>query len=209
MKMTNDIDSLYDESLINTNNKGEYICPVCGKTAKKLSTITKHMELRDCHSYHQIFADTIVEQQARVNYNAYMDVNLSVAMFRKNKSYKIMCRIVLFCITHEVHNILQYMKFCSKQNEMLGYVEKVLTSEKTLKRYRLYLQKNPEMVDDDFFKRNIDNFLTDELFFVRSIEKSHITFEHAINNEKTATMLSLLPIGYAERLEEFYGEVYE
>jgi hypothetical protein len=217
LSVFNDIDTLYEKSIIEDN--GKFICPVCGKSYKTEKGAKNHMSKRDCFSYLVLIKDTMLELTCYSLYKllvAEMGTisRVSVTSFRKSGYYKAVAKFVIFCKLHEVKDINSYLRYInSKGVDSVHALLKVGVKETTLREYRIYLQKNPEEIDSvSFFEKYADYLETDDKFLIRSIEKGHISLLYLVTGQNQFDIderIEGLPIDYQNRIFEVSDQIIQ
>ena len=129
----NEVNALFDKPIIKDPISGNFICPVCGKNAKKESTITKHLEQKDCISLLDLCRDTVYEQKA-FNFCKENEYNMTINVFRKSVVYNSALRFIMFACSIETDpdNLLCYIKSTKKIDlflKALGQIDYVKAHE--------------------------------------------------------------------------------
>lgn len=181
VKLVNDVSSLYQEGLLKED--GGYVCPVCKKKYKQLGSAHKHLDRQDCYTVKDLFSGTEYENNAYVFFQSVMSgvnpsARITKQIFVKSKSYSSFVRFILFTSYHDVVDKGLYYSWL---HEIVGlkHVNKILSEalkETRLREFRKFLQKNSELIDSEsFVDKYRDDLIEDQHFFIRSIEKSHVS----------------------------------
>jgi hypothetical protein len=205
-KVLNDIEELYSKPI---EHNGEFfICPVCGKKAKKNNTIEAHMNEKDCHSISDMLMNTVYEQKA---FSLFKEINngQSLFFFRKNILYSRYLKFSLWCSLKQIDQSLFY-GFLEDyyKNKPESYILKYGASDTIVGKFRVHLLRHPNMIDSaKFISTYKDELLKDPLFLTRSIESAKVSIEACVDDPEISDAMSNLPIDYYERLDALFVEV--
>ncbi len=209
-----DPDELYQSELIEHTN-GTFECPVCNKIYKRKTSAVKHYAKQDCYSTFDLFADTPYEESAFGLYESIIAeqnprARTNLKAFRKSKMYSSAVRFITFCYMNEVDDFGLYYSYL-KTIKNYSIPNAILTqglNEENLRDYRIFLHQHPRYVDSkEFWDRHSEQLLNDEDFFIRSLEKAHITLYSVKARKKALDMVDKLPIGYQFRMGELMDKV--
>ena len=117
IKQMNEIHEIYKGKSILKTEDG-FQCPVCSKVYKREKSAIKHLEEQDCFNAVDVFSGTDREVVA---YRLYKDIiqtvssksHVSMKIFRKSPSYKLVIQFSLFCTFNEVRDIGLYYAYGS------------------------------------------------------------------------------------------------
>ena len=189
VKTVNDVAALYQSGLIESD--GCYQCPVCKKEYKNLKSAQKHIEKQDCFKVQDLFEGTAHEDNAYVMFKEILATTnpaarSSIHIFRKSKMYGPVVRFIVFCSYHDVDDRGLYYTWL---NEIVGikYPNKILSEaikESRLREFRKFLYSNPSLVDSaSYVDKYKQDLIDDQKFFIRSIEKAHVTVQYLANSD--------------------------
>lgn len=185
VKLSNDVSYLYESGLIE-NEDGTHTCPVCKKKYKNKKSAQKHLDKQDCYKIQDLFGGTEFEKQAfhlfkEILASTNPSARTTVSTFRKSKSYSQIVRFILFTSYHDVYDKGLYYSWL---NDIIGirYMTKILSEgikESRLREFRRWLQSHPSYIDSEtFLDRYKEDLIEDQHFFIRSIEKGHVSIEY-------------------------------
>ena len=205
--------------VIDEMSEKPYGCPVCGKSWKKLQTLEKHLEKQNCHSLRDIYDGTVYEQTA---YNIYSSVleffnpkaRTSFNKFKESKSYNSFIRLSSFCTINEIKEIGHYLGWLinTKKVKKIHILISEGLKESNVREFRLFLQKRDLINSSAFFEKYEDDLRdkNDPMFFVRSIEKGHISVKFLMNHAEFDFYERVyeLPVGYQLQIIEYAEEIF-
>jgi uncharacterized C2H2 Zn-finger protein len=214
IKTINDVDSLYEKGPHHT--AGGYECPACGKTYKTSSGAIKHMSKKDCYSLVDLFKATMTEMKAYSLYKNLLsmlgkDSNNDIRGFRKSPYYNGCIRFHLMTVMNSV-NETQYRDWLI-EIKGLGTIPKLLSTSikpTTLKDFRIFLQAFDQFIDSEsFYRKSSEMLIKDPQFFLRSLEKSHISLKWLLANDSFPfeEVMNSLPLDDQMRFEDFANAV--
>lgn len=205
MKTFNDPSELFNQRIKKDPINGNFICPVCGKTAKKEETIAAHMQKQDCASLSEICANTIYEENALKFFNELCNP-ITLSKFRQSVVYNSTLRFILFCSNIETPPENLYSFICTKFKKEPTFLKCIC--QKTLDsvnvhEYRIWLQRNHTIMIDsaNFYRTNKENLINDESFLKTSIMKGKLSFEFILN--KSPELINNMSMGNFLLLKEF------
>lgn len=215
IKLLRDMDEVYNKQ-IKELPAGGYICPVCGKSYVRKVAAENHLSNKDCHKLQDVIKDTLTEMRS---YAIYKDVvsqvnpnaKVGLSQFRKSKLYNGFGRFSLFCTLHEIFDPLCYVDWLNqiKGYENLPLLLKKGAEEPILREFRLFSQVMELMDSEKFYGSYKEDLLTDDGFFVRSIEKAKISLKWLARKEDFPfdERLASLPVDYQNRIESLIQEL--
>lgn len=215
IKQIKDPDSLYQGNLID-HDDGRIECPVCHAMYKRRKSAEKHFAKQDCYSVLDLFADTPYEEAALELYQSIISeknprARTTLQSFRKSNSYSSVVRFCAFCYANEVDDFglyYSYMEVIRNFTIMNAALANAI-NEETLREFRIFLHQNYRYVDSKtFWDRHGEQLLEDDDFFIRSLEKAHITLNSVAMRKKAKDKASELPIGYQLRMVDLTDKVY-
>lgn len=207
-EMTQKVSPLYDQPIIERKNL--FVCPVCKKEYKTENGATKHMAEKNCYDFADVFGDTVIEEDA---YIVMKENGIRFAhrkAFRGSRIYKSSIRYILSCREHKIDAPDIFFKWLVKTLRCSDKPLLIMSrgqDEGYIRKYRVWLHKNPNLIDPVFAQRHEDDLCSDPLFFIRSLERAHITFDHIFDSEKLKEAASSLPFDYTARMEKLYEQV--
>lgn len=209
IKTMNEVTELYARGLNETDEGWE--CPVCKKVYKRKPAADKHIDKMDCYRLQDVFDDTEYEHLAKELWASVMAhehprMRTTRNVFRKNRMYGPFLRFILYTTLNQVMDKGLYFSWL---NEIAGYkyTNKILAEgvkDDQLRAYRIWLQKHPDYIDSEtFIERHGQQLVDDPHFFIRSVEKSHVSIEalDKCQGFPLASVVHELPIDYWNRLD--------
>lgn len=183
LSTVNNVSDLYKNPPIRTSDG--FQCPVCRKVYKKESSVVSHMEKEDCFDAKSLFSGTLIESKAYALYKAIVaekneKARVSLKTFKKSPMYAPVVRFTAFASVHQVKEYDLYFAWLGSIFKS-GSPNKILSEGlkvSRLREYRLVLQKNNWIDTDDYLEKYRDDLIADNNFFIRSIEKGLIHFNH-------------------------------
>lgn len=193
----NDVEVLYNKDIIHHPISKEFICPVCGKSAVKKSTIEKHLQERNCAKMSSFLENSIYEETALKFLNSY-----TKSSFRKSLIYNSVMRFILFSYDIETPPELLY-KFVSEKTKSDAIIKNVTDAcYVNKKEYRRWLQQNTNLINSkDFYYKFKDRLRSDEDFLFNSIVKGKISIEYLCSVDEE--LINNLSSGREILLQEF------
>lgn len=128
--------------------------------------------------------------------------------FRKSNMYNGCIQFLLFCLLHDIDDVGLYYGYLNEIRSM-KYPNLIFSKgvdEAYLRDYRIFLQRNPRLIDSARFYEVNEDIIDDE-FLVRSLEKSHIALDFVSKNDKLCNMVEHLPIGLMQRFISLLDKV--
>lgn len=216
LKIMNSVDAMYDVTLVPLKN-GINLCPVCGKTFAKFWALERHFAQKNCHTLRDVAKGTLTELRA---YQLYKDVisevnpkaRISLKTFIKSKFYNQFVRLSMFCTLHEITDVLAYLDWLNQIKNLtnLPTLLKVGIEEQSMREFRLFSHSCDLMGSAKFFERFKDELESDDLFFIRSIEKAKISiYWLAMNHPDFDGRMNRLPVDYQNRIMELVNTLEE
>lgn len=190
VRLVNDVSHLYEQGLI-VNEDATFTCPVCKKTYKQHGSAQKHLEKQECYRLHDLFENTEYEKQGSLFFREIMSsvnprARVTLSTFRKAKLYAPVIRFILFT---SYHDVLDKGLYYSWLDEIVNikHTTKILSEgikESRLREFRKWLQSNPSFIDSEtFLDRYGNDLIEDQHFFIRSIEKGHVSASYLAESD--------------------------
>lgn len=193
IKSLNSIEEIFHGKEVFELN-GVFHCPVCKKEYIREKAAKTHLAEQECYDIKSLIHNTEREKIALKLYVSIMseiapNARTNMMAFRKNKLFAPVAKFTMFCSLYEVKMSELYYAWI---RDVRGYkhANAVLAhgiKHEALSRFRLWLRKNPEYIENaKFIDRYGDlvNPASDEYdphFLIRSIEKSHISIDYFLD----------------------------
>lgn len=187
VKTINSIEEIYKGKEI-VRIRGEFICPVCNKSYKRLKNAENHLAEQECYDIKSMIVNTEREKMANKLFVSIMGelsprAKTSLFYFRKNKLYAPIGKFSLFCSLYDVKDPELYFAW---MRDVVGFkhVNAILShgiEHENLSKYRMWLREHPEFIDNERYIAKNEAFLDPESpeydahFLIRSLEKSHLS----------------------------------
>lgn len=177
----NDLDEIYNQDIIR-NVEGDLICPVCRKAYQTMDGVQKHMDKRDCYSYRDAFEDSPVEDLlVKIANTVYNRKTTKTGLRNKKKQYSDVAQFFVFCRKNRLDDVEAYAMFLklSYDKRSPGHILSVGRKNKTLKKYRQFLNESPdELIDgESFYEQHKDRLHESFEFCVRSMERGELDYK--------------------------------
>jgi len=190
MKLLNDLDEIYGDGVV-IEGDGPYHCPVCGKKYVRDSSLTNHYNSRICHSYRDVFKNTITEDALL---NIYMNIvaiynitsgghggRVSMNSFRKSRYYNMVAKFYMFCYINNIRDQIDYLQFLFEKIKFnntfqvlnVGIRESTLINYMTTRR----LDRTDDACDA-FYYANRELLGDNTSFTIRSLERGDIRYDY-------------------------------
>lgn len=208
LQIIKEIAPLYKQPMIET--KDGFQCPVCKKVLKTENGMAKHMAKQDCYSFSAIFGGTRIEDDAWELMRAAGVRFMSRKAFRASKVYSSAVRFVIYCNKNKVDQIGAFYSWIETtlKTDKVNFVLSRIKNDDALLKFRVFLLKNPSLIDETFAKKHHSDLIEDPNFFIRSLEKAQISFETIFKSDELSEFASNLQGDYAIRMEALYEKVF-
>lgn len=184
----NDVSHLFQKP-VETDKKGRFVCPVCGKDYATRAGIFRHMEKQDCAPADLLFADTVTE---RIGYDFFIssapefnkNQRKGLSVFRKSKYYRQVLMYVLHCMTNKADPYMFYeWAKLKKKPRYYNHILSLMMKDTSLVEFREHLIQNEELIDSEkFYQANEEYLLSNTAFLVRSLERGDIGLDFCMNH---------------------------
>ena len=199
-KIFNDLSEIYDRTII--ENDGSFICPICNKKAKRRETIEKHLFIKNCHNYRDIFMDTESEKIIYKLYKTLLSIfnnrvrGATLGEFRKHSYYTILAKVFIFCFSNKIPLPL-YVNYCLER--FLHKVDNPFIAismgnkETELKDFMVWRRTNGDAEESiKFLNKYHHQLLQDTTFSLRVLERGDIDITTFFENIEFDSFISKL-----------------
>ena len=187
----NNVERLYGQPVLSDNEK--WYCPVCQKGYKQKKSLENHINKRNCHSYVDLFHDTVSERYMYDVYKEMIEDNMippskgGVKGFRKSKYYKPIANLLIYWSRNncDMDMLAMYVLYFNRKNHFNHTITLLnsIASDGFLREFRGYLMKNEHLIDSEsFFNNYKERLQSDTTFMLRSLERGDIGLSYLLDD---------------------------